>query len=435
MEAFEDMIEVALQPGRFFHWRVGSRLVRELEAILAEIEQLENSGERQQALSLYETFIASCQSKAGEIDDSSGIFGEFFDELIAHWTKAAETLGMTGAEIASKVSDWAENDDYGYLDRAVDVAARVVSKETLAGFTPVLRVVWENAVRTSAGRDELPDFRARIAAGRLKFVLWNLGDFDGYLAFCDETELSSRDCLRLAGIRSDQGILEQALEWTEKGLLLTIGWPHLRAEQSELEDAKLRLLKGLGKADDAKAFAWKRFDDHPSRSAYLELMDVCPDDQRDSWHQRALSIAERQVVAFMHICVATQSWSSLREALAKRADKDLMSISYVSLQTLARDTVADLPDVAARLYSILAHQILNEARAKAYHYACDYLSAARRCYQAAGMAPAWDELVELLQKKHSRKYRFVERFKQVLDGTWGGREPLFLEKAKSEWPK
>jgi len=179
MEAFEDMIEVALQPGRFFHWRVGSRLVRELEAILAEIEQLENSGERQQALSLYETFIASCQSKAGEIDDSSGIFGEFFDELIAHWTKAAETLGMTGAEIASKVSDWAENDDYGYLDRAVDVAARVVSKETLAGFTPVLRVVWENAVRTSAGRDELPDFRARIAAGRLKFVLWNLGDFDG----------------------------------------------------------------------------------------------------------------------------------------------------------------------------------------------------------------------------------------------------------------
>ena len=79
MRAIERDMEAALEPGRYFHWRASSRLVREPESILVQIEQIEKAGQRQDALELYETFVAACYAKANEIDDSIGIFGGFFD--------------------------------------------------------------------------------------------------------------------------------------------------------------------------------------------------------------------------------------------------------------------------------------------------------------------------------------------------------------------
>jgi tetratricopeptide (TPR) repeat protein len=427
-------IESALEPGRFFHWRATSRLVHALEDVLGEIEHLEEGGERERALELYETFIAACYSKADELDDSSGIFGGFFDLLVEHWVGAADKLGIAGADIATKTCEWVEKDDYGYLDRSVEIAAKTVSTEGLADFPAVLRAVWETAKQAPPRGDGYPDLRHRVAADRLKKVLHMCRDFDAYLAFCNETELRADDCERLAELKEQAGDHQDALEWVEEGLKLSCERRYYHSKY-ELQNLKLRLLKSLGRQEDAQAFAWARFESSPSKSGYQELMELCPEGEKDEWHRRGLSLAEKHLGIFMELCVASESWDTMKEVLSARPDDDLMEIFYGTMEPVARAVAPVLPDVSARLFAVLAQQILLKAKAKLYHYACDYLLAARRGYQAASMDESWDQLVEAIKKKHFRKYRFMEGFEQVLDGTWGRPKPSFLDEAKSKWAK
>ena len=42
------------------------------------------------AVTLYETFLAACYAKIEELDDSSGSFGQFVDDLYCGWVKARD---------------------------------------------------------------------------------------------------------------------------------------------------------------------------------------------------------------------------------------------------------------------------------------------------------------------------------------------------------
>ena len=50
---------------------------------------------------LYETFLAGCHAKADELDDSSGSFGQFAQDLICGWIKARQSAGTNPDMIAS----------------------------------------------------------------------------------------------------------------------------------------------------------------------------------------------------------------------------------------------------------------------------------------------------------------------------------------------
>ena len=76
----ERLIKTALMPGRFISYNAGFSFVRDLEAVERRLSKC-LSANSPQAVGLWETFLAGCSEKAGDIDDSSGGFGDVVGQL------------------------------------------------------------------------------------------------------------------------------------------------------------------------------------------------------------------------------------------------------------------------------------------------------------------------------------------------------------------
>lgn len=65
----ERLIETALMPGRFISYNAGFSFVRDLEAVEKRLSTC-LSANPEQAVGLYETFLAGCYEKANETHSS-----------------------------------------------------------------------------------------------------------------------------------------------------------------------------------------------------------------------------------------------------------------------------------------------------------------------------------------------------------------------------
>jgi hypothetical protein len=78
-DPLEAAIEIALRPGQFIDWRMGSTFTSELYGIATQIDSLAGTNP-ERAVQLYESFLAGCYEKAEEIDDD-GYFGQVVEGL------------------------------------------------------------------------------------------------------------------------------------------------------------------------------------------------------------------------------------------------------------------------------------------------------------------------------------------------------------------
>src|SRR5262249_46010343 len=106
-------IENALDLGWFVYYRHSYKFISGLEAVKGQIDQLLPK-DPQQAIHLFEVFIAGCYEKANEVDDSSGNLGMFVDDLFCGWIKAAQAAGVSPDDVAGRILQWQKNDEYGF---------------------------------------------------------------------------------------------------------------------------------------------------------------------------------------------------------------------------------------------------------------------------------------------------------------------------------
>ena len=108
---FEREIEQALNPGKFIRYDDSFSFVNSLDIIVEKITALIKS-EPARAVILFETFIAGCYEKAEEIDDSSGSFGQFVDDLFCGWIKARQAANADPDDTATRLLARMDNDPY-----------------------------------------------------------------------------------------------------------------------------------------------------------------------------------------------------------------------------------------------------------------------------------------------------------------------------------
>ena len=75
-DPIDSIIESAMRPGHFIGWNQGASFVSGLRQVETEIVNLVNDNPVR-AVAAFETFIAACNLKAEEIDDSDGELGMF----------------------------------------------------------------------------------------------------------------------------------------------------------------------------------------------------------------------------------------------------------------------------------------------------------------------------------------------------------------------
>ena len=76
--------------------------------------------------------------------------------------------------------------------------------------------------------------------------------------------------------------------------------------------------------------------------------------------------------------------------------------------------------MAARLWRALGMRIVSGKKGKHYDAAIRNLGRARRCYEKAGLAADWQQVVSEVRSKHHRKSGFMPGFEHVVRGSGGG---------------
>ncbi len=114
-DPMDSTIESALEPGNFIGWNEGFAFVSDLSRVEREIAKLVAS-EPARAVTLYETFLAACNEKAEEIDDSDGEFGTFAGGLYCGWIAARQSADADRSETARLLLEWMDDDPYGFCN-------------------------------------------------------------------------------------------------------------------------------------------------------------------------------------------------------------------------------------------------------------------------------------------------------------------------------
>jgi len=124
-EIIEYAIESAIKPGEFIGYNEGWSFVSNLEKVKEQIDVVANE-KPLQAVELIETFIAVCYEKAEEIDDSSGSFGMFVEELFCSWVNVRQKADFDSKETIARLLSWMDDDDYGFTYQLEQSVSRVL---------------------------------------------------------------------------------------------------------------------------------------------------------------------------------------------------------------------------------------------------------------------------------------------------------------------
>jgi len=397
------------------------------------VKKLIADGQAADAVSLYETFIAASYEKAEELDDSSGSFGMFVDDLFCGWVRARQAAKAKPEETVELLLTWMDSDDYGFCHELERDLVKVLNKRGLRAFAADVRARLDASAPDDRGPAGYP--RRRWTAA-LKRILAAQGDADAYVTLAEQTAIDSKDCSVVAGIHEDRGDLGEALAWVERGLALTANERYSSAEY-DLKKRQRALLPRLGRADEAIAAAWADFERAPNKYGYETLIDLVPEADRAGWHDKAMAAADNgDLSSAIGLFVETREVDRLAARVDGATDDELEGMSHYATEPAAEILVEGRPALAARVFRALGLRIVNAKKSKYYDAALGNFERARDCYAAAEQQEVWEALVTEVRREHGRTYSFMPGFERVAEG---GRavepRPSFLERARSRWPR
>lgn len=426
-EIIEYAIEDAIKPGDFIGYNEGWSFISGLEKVN---EQIDGVADKQplQAVDLIETFIAVCYEKAEEIDDSSGSFGMFVEELFCPWVNARQKGNCDPRETVTRLLSWMDDDDYGFTYQLEKSVSKVLSPQGLNEFAATIRIRFDAERKKDHHHRQLGESLKTIyAAGR---------DLKSYILICEETVFLPKDCEIIAGLLLSRRKPAKALEWVEKGLIIQKDGRLYRGSSYNLETMKRDILTKLGRTEEALEDAWQNFLKHPDEFSHKELIRHIPKQQRIEWYPRILEVINTAPLSSaITLLLRLQENERLAQRLRKISDGSIESLSHYTINPAAEELAGDYPDVAAKLYQAMGFRIINAGKSKYYDAALSNFEQAKRCYEKADLELVWMETIEKVMNDHARKYSFMPGFKQVVAGKGPSTEPSIIERAKTRWRK
>ena len=419
-DPLEREIEAALDPGRFVGDRSCFSFVSDLEEVERDIAPLlESAPDR--AVALYEAFLAGCYEKVEELDDSSGAFGMFVEELFCGWVKARQAAGAAPEETAARLLGWMDDDPYGFCYGLETKVASVLDKAGLAALVAQVR-------------ERFTSSKQRRWAEVLRALHIGQKDIAAYVTLAQQTGLSAKDCHAVARMLIAKRKPEEALSWVERGIEIVAKDPRGSSSDYELQNLRRELLRKLGREQEALASAWAEFREHPSKYTYDDVMKFAPKQDRASWHAKAMEAAAgADLYSLIGLFVETKETGRLSELVKKSTDEELEAVSHYALEPAARRLEKAHPAEAARLWRAMGMRVVNAKKSKYYGAALGNFEQAKRCYVKAGLGADWDRVVREVREVHHRKTGFMPGFEDVVKGAGPSTEPPFLERAKARW--
>jgi tetratricopeptide (TPR) repeat protein len=439
-DPFLSVLEHALDLGEFISYNLAWEFVQNLEEVKQKIDALVEDGQAERAVSLYEIFLSGCYEKADEIDDSGGNLGMFFEDLFCAWIIARQKAKFDPAETVQNILNWMDNDDYGFCYEIERDMVKVLDKKSMKLFETAIESRFEKAYRTVDQKKckRIFDYPWEVLknVSILKVIYVELKDTNAYLALCEKTGTTPKDCENIANIYKVKRKYLYALNWVEKGLKLEKEGNWGNESNFGLSDLQQDLLNKLGRRGDAFSLAWIEFKNHLSSISYDKLMKFVDRKDVKLWHQKALEKAkDKSLSGFIDICVKTKEWDKLAEHISSIDTEPLEDLSHYTTEKAAKGLTKTHGQAAAKIYSALGMRILKSGKSKYYRYALEHFRMVQKLYEKAGRNQLWMDLVERVRRNHSRKYSFIPDFEKIVAGHSLKKPESFEKRALKRWKK
>jgi hypothetical protein len=432
-------IEMAFNPGAFIPDGACFSFVSDLDEVAAKIATLTTS-EPARAITLYETFLAGCYEKVEELDDSSGSFGQFVDDLFCGWIKARQAAGADPDETATRLLAWMDDDPYSFCYQIEQDAAKAFNKAGLAAFTKQVRARFDAAATAKAEPGasfrSTPDYARRHWGEVLRTLYIEQKNVAAYVALAEATGLTTEDCHAVAALLVTRRKPEEALTWVERGIELNKKTAHGSMAAYDLARLKRDILTKLGRGNEALEAAWADYRKDPNKYGYEDLMKFVPRAERATWHHKAMEAAKgADLQSLIELLLETEELERLAEIARQSKDAALEDVSHYLTEPAARKLEKDHPDLAARLWRAQGMRIINAKKSKYYDAALANFEHAMRCYEKAGITAEWEKIVDHVRAAHHRKTGFMPGFERLVAGSGPSKQPSFLDRAKARWGK
>jgi Family of unknown function (DUF6880) len=425
-DPMERPIERALRPGEFIDDRACFSFVSGLDQVAAEIKKVITT-DPSRAVTLCEAFLAGCHAKAEELDDSSGSFGMFVQDLICLWIKARQGSSADPEKTAATLLAWMDDDPYAFCCE--------IEKDAGAAFDKAGRSAFEKQVRMrfAAAAKEPSSYPYRRWGAILRAIYLAQRNVTAYVALAEQMGLSPEDCLAVARLLVSRKP-QDALDWVERGRVLDRKSRFSSTAGYHLDQLQRELLTKLGRGGEALEAAWADFREHPAKYSYDDLMKLVPKTERKKWREKALGAATgADLHSLMELFVEVNDRDRLAELVRSTANDALQQVSHYATEPAAKKLEKPYPELAARLWRAQGMRIVDARKSKYYNAALSNFERARDCYQRAGLTAEWDETVRQVCAAHSRKTGFIGQFQSLAAGAKRAERPSFLERAKDRW--
>ena len=211
------VLECALDLGEFIPYNRSWDFVRGLEEVKHKIDTIVKDGQAERVVSRYEIFLSGCYEKAEEIDDSGGNLGMFFEDLFCAWINARQRAKYDPAETVQYILRWMENDEYGFCYEIEKDMVKVLNKKSMKLFETAIESRFEKAYRTVDQKKckWIFDYPWEVLknVSILKVIYVELKDTNAYLALCEKTGTTPKDCENIANIYKVKRKYLYALNW------------------------------------------------------------------------------------------------------------------------------------------------------------------------------------------------------------------------------
>ena len=416
-------IRYELMPGRYVEWDEVSRLVHNLDRVCEKVAGLVKAGEPERAVQLYEVLMTGVYAKIEEADDECDL-EMLFHSLACGWIQARQAAGRPAEETVGQILNWMKKDDYGFCNDIEQEVIKVLDAEGQRLFIEHFRKSAEKTKQEPPVGSPNPrgasTREAQLRAEPLKNIHESLNDIGEFVAICEKTGFSPKDCERLARMAMSQKHWDKAWHWVEKGLALKPAphWFHESAfHLANMTNLKPELLHHLGRGEDALALAWDKFQKNPNEYDYEQLMRYVSESEKSTWRERAMSAAEKATLGnFIPLCVKAKEWDQLARRIHATPPAELEGLSHYTAEPAAGGLAKHDPLAAAKLYRALGLRIVNSGKSKYYGEALAHLKKARDVFLGLGLATEWEALAQAVQTAHSRKSGFLSAFNKIVSG-------------------
>jgi uncharacterized Zn finger protein len=403
---------------------------QELYELIEEVPMFLERGDGQNAIAILEAITAACAENWDDVDQ----YGADNDDVVARlneiWTEAFLLTELTPSQKTKLQANLKQWEKTWRADFSMSLAALHQGWDD-----PDLKRILRGDIRTTAvEQEEVPDYAPDLVLVRLKILesqrryteylylaeaegqneafltmLARLDRIDAVMEAADTKLQTMEQAFAVAKVLLAQGVLEQALQIAQRGLILPGNCTYkLASWVSEMAEE-------LDRPDIAIAAKIKAFQAQPNFTDYHKIEKMAGED----W-----SVLKEDLLDFLRI--DSNDWfSSVKEAkvnifLQEGLVEDAIAIvtemsSYQStlIHQVMDAAIVDNPEWVIANAKPRAEKIMDAKKAEYYDQAAQWLQKARNAYYQAGKQAEWSAYHSELMQVHSRKPKLMGFLKEA----------------------